>query len=1230
MKTQWKIYALLFGLCLPLLAGAQLSRVENQAGYWTLGFNGGWSYQSSDIRAATQGFGFGATLAKNLYYTPGGALSFDLRGRLLFARQFGLDPFRSYDILNNETLNGDLNLDYANYPAQLNVDRGFVFQNHRTDVFELGLEGVFTFNRLRENTGIIASLYGGFGLDWYLTKTDQADAGGNEYFGAYASLDENVSKSNIRNELRNAILDGNYESLADQFEDAGKIGLMPSVGFELGYEVTPNFSLFAGHRLTFSGTDLLDGHQWENANNDLYHYTNFGLRWKIDPYRRNQVVVAPEIEVTRPYTDPYRTRDVREGFVRADVRHINSQSDMECRLNGREIPFNYSYGTFEVEFPLEPGRNEIQIFARNSIGSVSKTVVIILEETVTPPPVAGTAPSIVITNPPYPEYPTNEQYYLVRAVIERVTTRDGVSFFLNGQSHPFNYNIANGAFSAEIPLREGRNELQIIARNPGGEREAASSLILEVAALPPAVEILEPAADYVETTEPAIRILAAAGQVERREQITVLINGRQTNNFVYNPATGDIEVNIPLEQGDHTVEIIATTDDGTASDLVSIVRQTIQPQRPRPEVRIEVPSQRQVSTFNPGGDFQAQVRYVDRRSDISLEINGQRTNSFEFANGIVRANIPLSLGENEVRITGYNESGSASDVVYILREREVIPANPPGVSIRYPRDREEVRSPTLDFRADTRNVLRKGDVELLINNRRSYSFAFNSFNGQVSANIPLEPGRNDIAIRVNNADGQNEDRVSVFYQPPLPPTVRIISPRDGFRTRESSIRVQAVAQYVDRMNQIGFFMNNDRIGRFDFSGARGEIVANVPLRPGRNVIRIAAQNADGQAEDQIIVFSEQLPAPVVRIDRPANNSTVDRNQIRLEASVQNVSDRNDIQVDVNGRNISGFNYDNRTNSLSADIILREGNNIIRVEAVNSAGRDQASVNINYEPLRAPMVTITEPGEPSAESTGSSYTIQARTSGVSRREDISVSVNGQNDDRFSWNSGTGALSLPVELKDGENRIRITVRNAAGQAEDNAMIIYQAPQPPEVTIEQPNNEQRLAEDRAPIRARIAHVDSRRNVIFKVNGSYRTDFNLDGEEFTYELTGLREGRNTFSISVSNRHGRDFDERAVYYEPVRAPSPKVEILSVSTPVVDFNNPGYGLSKVTARIENVTSNEQISLKVNGQNVADFTFRPSQQNLEANLLLERGKNNVILIEARNEAGTVSDRREIKF
>ena len=76
-----------FALTLPVFG--QVSANVNQGGQLTLGLNAGWSYQSSDIRTNFEGFGLGATLAKNLYYRPGAALSFDARGRLLFARQYG-------------------------------------------------------------------------------------------------------------------------------------------------------------------------------------------------------------------------------------------------------------------------------------------------------------------------------------------------------------------------------------------------------------------------------------------------------------------------------------------------------------------------------------------------------------------------------------------------------------------------------------------------------------------------------------------------------------------------------------------------------------------------------------------------------------------------------------------------------------------------------------------------------------------------------------------------------------------------------------------------------------------------------------------------------------------------------------------------------------------------------------------------------------------------------------
>lgn len=1137
MLTQWKTFLLIIGLCLPVLALAQLTRVEGQPGYWTLGFNGGFSYQSSDVRTTDQGFGFGATLAKNLYYQTGAAFSFDLRGRLLFARQYGLDGEPSFDLDRNDALNGALGLDYLNYPSSLNVDRSFVFQNHRTDVFELGLEGVLTFNRLRERTGLVLSLFGGVGLDWYRALLDQADAAGNEYYESYAALSENADKNNVRQELRDAILDGNYETLAEGYEDFGALGFMPSLGIEVGYDLYRNFSIFVGHRLTFSGTDLLDGHQWKESNNDIYHYTHFGLRWKIYPREAREALVAPEIDVTRPYIDPYRTGDPRDGFVRADVRHVRSQSDMTCRLNGREIPFDYSYGVFEAEFPLQTGRNEIQLTARNDAGSASRTVVIILEEKVAPPPEAA-GPSIVITDPPYPDFVTREEYFPVRAVIEKVYDRDNIDFYLNGQPAGFDFNITNGGFAAEVPLAEGRNEIRIVARNEDGQSEQISSIIREAVMPPPSVRFQRPTEDYTETPETTAPVVAVAGGIDGRDQVSLSINGQPVENFSYDPGSGRVEANLPLQQGNNTVEVFVRNQGGTASDRVSIVRRSAQQQTPRPTVDIQTPAQNRVSTFNPSGNVTAQVRYVAGRQDITVEINGQRTNNFTYNNGVVQVSAPFRLGDNEVRIIAYNQSGSDSDAVYIMREREAAPAALPSVYIRTPRDRSETLQSEIDLRAETRNVNRKGDIAFYINGRRSYGFDFRAYDGEIRARVPLEPGANQIRIQVRNPDGADEASVSVLYRQPMPPTVRIVRPANGANVETSEVRVQALAQHVDRMNQIGFYVNGRRITRFDFSGARGEIAADVSLRTGRNTIRITAGNTDGRAEDQVEVF--------------------------------------------------------------------------------------------YESRQAPTVRITNPPSANAESTEAAYALRALTTGVGRREDIRLTVNGQGDNRFSWERRTGELQLPLQLTEGENTVRIQVRNETGRDEASTTVVYQKPQLPVITIESPANNAVTRENRIALRARIEHVDSKRDIVLQINGRYRTDFAWNGEMLTLEIGNLREGENQIAITANNPYGRDSGKRTVRYEPVSISTPEVRIQSVSNPVIDFNNPQYGLVSLVASIENVESAGQLTLTVNGEKITDFTYNAAQKNFEANLLLKRSITNKIVLRAVNEAGAAEDSREVQF
>jgi hypothetical protein len=159
-----------------------------------------------------------------------------------------------------------------------------VYANHKTNLAEVGMEGVFTLNQLREKTGIGLTLTGGVGLAWYKASIDQRDAAG-LYDVKYESLDEGGSRSYSSAQL-DAFRDGKYETLADGFGGAGKFGIMPSIGFEFDYNLTPDLAIGLGHRMTFSGTDLLDGQQWTDANNltgnnDILHYTSLGLKYTL-------------------------------------------------------------------------------------------------------------------------------------------------------------------------------------------------------------------------------------------------------------------------------------------------------------------------------------------------------------------------------------------------------------------------------------------------------------------------------------------------------------------------------------------------------------------------------------------------------------------------------------------------------------------------------------------------------------------------------------------------------------------------------------------------------------------------------------------------------------------------------------------------------------------------------------------------------------------------------------
>ncbi|MEM6965950.1 MAG: hypothetical protein AAF573_14380, partial [Bacteroidota bacterium] len=976
-------------------------------GWWTLGINGGWAYQQSDVPSTFDGYGFGMTLGKNMYYRPGAGLSFDWRGRWLYSQTLGLDTKRATGLLNNSALNGTRNqgegLDYLTPPAE-----GYVFQNHKTQQFELGLEGVLTANRLRERTGVVASLYGGVNLDWYNTKLDQANNNG---IYDYSGIDENDSRSSIKSILQNNILDGNYETNAHgNAVGDGKIKFMPSLGVELGYQFTPRFSMHAGHKATFGRTDDLDGELWDNnnnltGNNDIHHYTNLGLQWIIDARERR--VDPPIINVTRPGTNPYVSRTTA-GRVEARIKNVRNRADVTVDVNGFSSNFSYNRGRLQVNFPLVYGENQVVITASNEVGTDAETVIIYYGDNSNDPIVNPTfAPRIRITNPSRSPQNTDNENFTVRADISNVGGKNDIEFFVNGRNiNNFDYNNWTDQFSANIRLVEGRNEIEIIARNQDGSDRDNATIIYEPRIIRPSVNITAPARNPSETTQRNVIVTANVRNVASQNDIRYFVNGRERTLFNFNSRTGEFFVELILVDGRNEVVIRATNDAGNAQDEVTIIYRDNTPVVRLPMVTITTPSSSISETTNKNITIRAALENVTTKRDIRFLVNGSQRNDFTFnsRNGDFSANINLREGNNEVTVRGYNEAGSDEDNARIVVKRStplivlpVVNITSVSASTANPFDPNPVACKTT-VRATIQNVDQKRDITFRINGRSISNFSFDANTMAFESTVILDDGRNDITIRAVNAAGSDEDTTTKNCEattPLLPPQVTINRPLNNSTATTASVNLDARVRHVERKQDIVVRVNGNTVSNFSFNPVSGIVTATLTMQNDNNTITVLGKNDDGSDEDRVSVRYQAIKyPPTVQITEPRNNTTTDTKKAVVKAKISNVSGQRDIQFTLNGRSYNNFSYSASTKILSANVDLREGNNTIVIAASNTDGSDEDRVSITYRAIKyPPTVQITQPRNNTTTDTKKAV-VKAKISNVSGQRDIQFTLNGR--------------------------------------------------------------------------------------------------------------------------------------------------------------------------------------------------------------------------------------------
>ena len=244
---------------------------------WEIGVKVGTPTISGDISSVFPTFGWGLHVRKAFGYV------FSMRLEYINGTAKGLN-WKSSSYL--PPAGG------GNPWAVAGYNSAFYFNNYKTKMQDLSLQGVVTLNNIRfhkSKTGVNFYGFAGIGATTYDTKVNVRKTDGTTYESNFLSINGNVYKNrkDTRKALKN-LLDNSYESAAenhgttrpklfgDTFKPSG------SVGLGVAYKLSKKLNLALEDRVTFIKDDLLDGQRWAEQRDltrdfDSYNFLSLGL-----------------------------------------------------------------------------------------------------------------------------------------------------------------------------------------------------------------------------------------------------------------------------------------------------------------------------------------------------------------------------------------------------------------------------------------------------------------------------------------------------------------------------------------------------------------------------------------------------------------------------------------------------------------------------------------------------------------------------------------------------------------------------------------------------------------------------------------------------------------------------------------------------------------------------------------------------------------------------------------
>lgn len=1055
--------------------------------------------------------------------------------------------------------------------------QGVAIQNFRTINRSWDLELSMHANRLRENTGIDPYLFGGIGIHNRRSEGNLLDNNGAPY--DYVT---NPS-SNQLNSTFDSYLDNGPDG--EQYGETFSTRFAPSVGLGIGFYLTNHITLGIEHRTTFALDNYFDGtvvnQSGVNAGkNDLFHYTSGYLRFR---------------------------------FGRATGRASGRTTTQTAPPPAPTDPNLYS-GTNNMNRP----------------------------------------PVVTFTNPSSHPLTVTSPTFVLRADVQHVNGAQDVLFRQDGiTNHNFTFNHLTTRFQATVNLKPGQNIFRLRGSNQYGADEATVVIYYEIGSqllnTPPVVNITNPGYTPYETTISSHTIEATISNVTNRNQVSVSFNGVNVTNFNYNQVSNQqalVSFNRNLNVGINTVTITATNTNGQHSDQATILYRMPSLVQP-PVVSFSNPTNSPISVTNQSFNLVGQVLNVENQNQVTFIQNGNTNSNFTYNvnNKQFTSSVILTPGQNIFQLIGTNAAGSDQKTVVI--NYDIPSPKPPIVSIINPATQPHVTNNELhNLVATVLNVTSSSQISMKLNGVTFTNFSFNASTSMVNAQIPLVVGSNTVKITGTNSDGTDSKQTVIIYEKAvvvMPPVVQFLNPGSNpFESNVQGFGVIASVLNVDNSNQITVNVNGQNLSSFAYNSSTKMVSFNVNLNVGANTVIISATNTAGtDSKTQTIIYVDpatKLPPVVTYLDPLMNPTTVYSSGYDVIAKVKYVAGSQNIALTINGVSTSNFAYNASSEIMTFTTGLNAGANIIEITATNDYGQDVESTTIVYQkpdPILPPVVSITNPSAQPYTTNQPTKNITATVLNVNSAQDITVLINGAATTNFTFNNATKQLNMTASLVQGNNVVKVTGINPAGQANDQKTIVYEPTvlvEPPYVTFVTPSSSG--IEVSLPTFQMVAHVinvEDATGVEVTFNGQSVSpslySFNNVTKEVIYGAT-LNLGNNTFKVKGSNSAGaHEASTNVIYKQPVViCDKPEINFVSPNSSPFTVEDHTFNL---VAIIHHVAAASDISLKVNGQSLGNFMFSTTTHELTRQINLNEG-NNVVEIEATNACGKTEKNKIIVY